>query len=156
VDQVPDRIERELLIAVPRERVWAALTEPERLSAWFGTSAEVDLRPGGAMIFVWDAAATTDGAQHANPAMVEVVDRPNRLVFRWRPFAGYEGLPLTVGPFTRVEFILEEHPRGTRLRLIESGFANLPPDVRRRQHASNTRGWDRELGDLDAYLSPPT
>ena len=28
------------------ERVWAALTQPRGLAAWFGTAATVDLRPG--------------------------------------------------------------------------------------------------------------
>jgi uncharacterized protein YndB with AHSA1/START domain len=151
VEQVPDRIERELFVPVPRERVWAALTEPERLSAWFGSSADVDLRRGGALSFTWDAA---DG-RHTNHAMVEVVDRPHRFVFRWRPFAGYESLPLTEGPATRVEFILDEQPPGTRLRVIESGFASLPPEVRRIQRERNTEGWDRELGELVIYLAPP-
>ena len=50
----PDAIERELILPVPRERVWAALTEPLSLSAWFGTQATVDLRPGGAVTFIWD------------------------------------------------------------------------------------------------------
>jgi len=152
VEQVPDRIERELVIAIPRERVWAALTEAQHLSAWFGTSAEVDLRPGGALTFVWAAS----GGAHTNHALVEVVDRPHRFVFRWRPFAGYETLPLTEGPATRVEFILEEHLQGTRLLVVESGFASLPPALRRIQHERNTQGWDRELGELSAYLASET
>jgi len=152
VDTIPDRIERELVVAVARDRVWAALTEPARLSAWFGTAAEVDLRPGGAVTFTWDESAA-GGRRHTNSAMVEVVDRPNRFVFRWRPFGGYETLPLTAGPFTRVEFLLDDHPEGTRVRVIESGFASLPPDVRRVQHQANSRGWDRELGDLGVYLA---
>jgi uncharacterized protein YndB with AHSA1/START domain len=149
--QVPDRIERELVIAVPRERVWAALTTPEQLSAWFGTAAEVDLRPGGALTFTWASSEPS----HTNRALVELVDRPHRFVFRWRPFAGYEALPLTEGPSTRVEFILDDHPAGTRLRVIESGFASLPPELRRVQHESNTEGWARELGELAAYLTAP-
>ncbi len=153
MDTIPDRIERELVVARPRERVWAALTEAAQLSAWFGTAAEVDLRPGGALTFTWDTGAAADGGPHSNHGMVEVVDRPRRFVFRWRPFAGYETLPLTEGPVTRVEFILEEHPQGTRLRVIESGFASLPPGLRRVQHERNTLGWARELGDLGTYLA---
>ncbi|HET7855375.1 MAG TPA: SRPBCC domain-containing protein [Gaiellaceae bacterium] len=41
-----DRIERQMTFEVPREDVWAAITEPELLSRWFGTSAELDLRRG--------------------------------------------------------------------------------------------------------------
>jgi uncharacterized protein YndB with AHSA1/START domain len=40
----------------PRDEVWAAVTEPERFAAWFGTppyttpaeTVEIDLQPGGA------------------------------------------------------------------------------------------------------------
>jgi uncharacterized protein YndB with AHSA1/START domain len=41
----------------PRELVWKALTEPERLKRWWGPkgftvkSAEVDLRPGGSFLY---------------------------------------------------------------------------------------------------------
>lgn len=41
----------------PRELVWKALTEPERLKQWWGPkgftvkSAEVDLRPGGSFLY---------------------------------------------------------------------------------------------------------
>ena len=31
-----DRIEREITIAAPIERVWAVITEPEHVGKWFG------------------------------------------------------------------------------------------------------------------------
>ena len=52
---------------------------------------------------------------------------------------------------TRVEFTLEPHPDGTRLRVVESGFASLPPELRVRE--SHVEGWQRELGELAHYLS---
>jgi uncharacterized protein YndB with AHSA1/START domain len=146
----PDRIERELILPAARERVWAALTQAEGLSAWFGTAASIDLRPGGAVTFVWDERG---GVRHTNPGLVEIVEAPHRFAFRWRPFEGYEHLPLTEGPTTRVEFTLEPHPAGTRLRLVESGFASLPGDLRGPVREGNVRGWQRELGELVAYLA---
>jgi uncharacterized protein YndB with AHSA1/START domain len=48
---VPDQIERETVINAPVERVWELITEAEHLGRWFGDAgAEIDLRPGGAMI----------------------------------------------------------------------------------------------------------
>jgi uncharacterized protein YndB with AHSA1/START domain len=44
---IADTIERQMTFELPREVVWAAITEPEQLSRWFGTQAELDLRPGG-------------------------------------------------------------------------------------------------------------
>ena len=46
-------------------------------------------------------------------------------------------------------------PEGTRLRLVESGFASLPPELRGGSHERNTRGWQRELGELAQYLAAP-
>jgi hypothetical protein len=48
-----DRIEREIFINASQERVWAVLTEAEHLAGWFGDCAEVDLRPGGKLVFGW-------------------------------------------------------------------------------------------------------
>jgi uncharacterized protein YndB with AHSA1/START domain len=147
---VPDSIERELVLPVPLARVWAALTEPDGLSAWFGTRATVDLRPGGSLAFIWDE----DGRErHRWRGEVEAVEPPYRFVFRWQPFVGYEAVSLSESPTTRVEFTLAEHPEGTRLRVVESGFASLPPDLRRATFEGNTRGWRAELGELAAYIA---
>ena len=39
-------IERQVTLPVARQEVWEALTEPDRLRAWFGARVEWDLRPG--------------------------------------------------------------------------------------------------------------
>jgi uncharacterized protein YndB with AHSA1/START domain len=140
--EIPDSIERELILPVPPERVWTALTRPDQLSAWFGTQATIDLRPGGEVIFTWDGST---GPRGTNRGVIEVVEPPNRFAFRWQLS------PDTV-QMTRVEFMLQPHPEGTRLRLVESGFASLPPELRGGCHESNTRGWQRELGELAQFL----
>ena len=51
---IPDRIERETVINAPVERVWELITEAEHLGRWFGDAgAEIDLRPGGALVLRW-------------------------------------------------------------------------------------------------------
>jgi len=45
------------------------------------------------------------------------------------------------------------HVEGTRLFVVESGFASLPPELR--THESHVEGWQRELGDLAQYLAAP-
>ena len=141
--EVPDSIEREVILPVPPARVWAALTRPDHLSAWFGTQATIDLRPGGEISFTWDGSTRPRGT---NRGVIEVVEPPNRFAFRWQSSA--ENVPMT-----RVEFRLEPHPEGTRLRLVESGFASLPPDLRGDSHASHRDGWQRELGELAQHLA---
>ena len=55
-------------------------------------------------------------------------------------------------PGTYVEFTLEPTGAGTRLRVVETGFAQLPEDAYRAAYDSNTKGWASELGELADYL----
>jgi hypothetical protein len=41
---------------------------------------------------------------------------------------------------------------GTRLTVVETGFAQLPEDAYRKAYDGNTRGWASELGELAGYL----
>lgn len=135
---VPDEVRRHVDIRAPRERVWAALTRPEELVRWFPTErAEIDLRPGGGARFEWE--------DSGDEAVVDVVEPPGRLVFRWRP----KGLDR---PYTTVSFTLEETTEGTRLTLVESGFASLPDQIAQQSQEGNDAGWADELAELRAYL----
>jgi uncharacterized protein YndB with AHSA1/START domain len=131
----PDRIERTMTLDVPRDEVWAAITEPDRISKWFGQRTELDLRPGGQGSFGWESTTVN--------VVVEEVDPPRKFSYRWEP-----GMVPIPGTTTLVEFTLEETEGGTVLHLVESGFAALPPKSRE----DNDKGWDEELGELREYL----
>jgi uncharacterized protein YndB with AHSA1/START domain len=137
---VPDSIEREVILPVPPARVWAALTRADQLGAWFGTRAEVDLRPGGEVAFTWDAAA----GPRTSRGVIETIEPTRRFAFRWQANPGE-------APMTLVDFTLEPHVEGTRLRVVESGFASIPPQLR--THEGHVEGWNRELADLAEYLA---
>jgi uncharacterized protein YndB with AHSA1/START domain len=131
-----DRIERTMTFHAPPEQVWAALTEPDQLSKWFGDDAEVELRPGGEAVFRWGEIEIR--------AVVDVVEPPTRFAYRWEPSHAPDG-----GPTTLVEFTLEEIAGGTRLRLVESGFDALGEESLR----ENEYGWDDELAQLREHLA---
>ena len=138
----PDRIERTVELAAPPDRVWAALTTAEGLSAWFGNEATIDLRPGGAAQMSWATEGFTARMR------VERVEAPTVFGFTWVIF----GLPDDDPRRTYVEFTLEPVGTGTRLTVVESGFAQLPEDAYRKAYDGNTDGWAKELGELAAYL----
>ena len=141
--EVPDSIEREVILPVPPARVWAALTQADQLGAWFGTQASIDLRPGGEVVFTWDGST---GPRGGSRGVIETLEPPRRFAFRWQAAEGEAAM-------TRVEFRLEPHAEGTRLFVVESGFASLPPELRTRE--SHVEGWQRELEELAQYLATP-
>jgi uncharacterized protein YndB with AHSA1/START domain len=138
----PDRIERVVEIAHPPAKVWAALTTAEGLAAWFGNEATIDLRPGGSARMTWT------GGQTAN-MRVERVEEPMVFAFTWPIY----GLPADDPRRTYVEFTLEPSEAGTRLTVVETGFAQLPEDAYRTAYDGNTKGWASELGELVDYLN---
>ena len=110
----PDRIEREIVIAAPIERVWDVVTKPEHVGVWFGQGqpAEIDLRPGGTMVL-------DHGVHGVFPTRIVTVDEPHRFSYRWA--SGFPGQPATEDNSTLVEFTLAADGDKTRLVVVETG-----------------------------------
>ncbi len=96
-------IRREIVLPAPREDVWDALTDPDRLAEWFANDVDFDLRPGGGASFRW-----SNGEERS--ATVTEVDPERRLAFEWDD----EG---------EVEFTLDDDVDGTRLTVVETAPA---------------------------------
>ena len=144
---VPDQIERETVIDAPVERVWELITEAEHLGRWFGDAgAEIDLRPGGAMVLRWTEHGTSRGR-------VVAVEPHTRFSYRWAPFKDPSGDEPGEGNSTLVEFTLQPDGDATRLRVVESGFATLATSEAQRaeNHKGNSAGWRQELDELREY-----
>ncbi len=137
----PDRIERTVYLGHPPAEVWAALTTAEGLGTWFGNDAAIDLRPGGLARMSWAGGPAVQ-------MRVERVEEPSVFGFTWQIF----GLPQDDPRRTYVEFTLEPAGEGTRLTVVESGFAQLPEDVCRKASDGNAEGWAKELDELSGYL----
>ena len=143
-----DKIERELTIAAPIQRVWAVLTEPQHIAQWFGRGepAPVNLRAGGILHL--------DHGEHGEfPCRIEKVDPPHYLAYRWA--SAYPGEEATDTNSTLVEFTLVPDGDGTRLRLVESGFAALAIPPEREPTAgyeSHSAGWTDVLAGLRRYV----
>ena len=91
-------VNREVVLPVPRERAWELVTEPEEMETWLAD--DVDFEPEeGAPLRIDDR----DG-------VVEHVEAEERIVFSWGESV--------------VEWILEDHPGGTRFVVTEHRFAD--------------------------------
>ena len=139
---IPDRIERTIDLAQPPQRVWEALTSAEGLGGWFGDHATVDLRPGGTASVEWD------DEEYKATLTISVVEPPTRFAWTW----AIQGLLATDPRRTYVEFTLVPTGGGTRLTVVESGFAQRPDELLDTAYRGNTEGWRKELAELADYL----
>jgi uncharacterized protein YndB with AHSA1/START domain len=135
-----DRIEQQIVIGAPLDRVWALVSEP----GWWVPStvvAPVSHTPGHVVV---------RDTEKWGRYLVEVVrvDPKTYAAFRW---ASHEpSAELRPGTTTLVEFRVEPVDDAVRVTVVESGFAtvDLPGDVREQAWKSNTGGWQEEMADL--------
>jgi uncharacterized protein YndB with AHSA1/START domain len=133
-------IERDILIEAPAEVVWRTITEPSQLTQWFADQVDLVIEPG--------AHGYLGFGDQGGPVVVEVVDPPRRLSFRWNFPAGEEPGP---GNSQLVEFTLTPEGDGwTRLRVTESGHElRAWPQAEKQRYADEHReGWGDFLDQL--------
>ena len=127
------RFERRLAHAP--ERVWAAITEPGQIEAWWGR-ASVDLTPGGTMLIEW---LNTDEAGNSvtMPATITELDPPRLLEIEGEPHG-------------TLRFELEPDGDGTLLRFTTR--SQIPDEFR----AKVLAGWHFHLDALEDFLADGT
>jgi uncharacterized protein YndB with AHSA1/START domain len=134
-------ITRTVHIQASRAAVWAALTEPELISEWFGDTTSISLEVGGRGVFGWD-----EYGDHQ--FVVEEIDEPNAIAYRWAREPATEP---TVGKSTLARFTLTERAGGTELTVVETGWEELDGDIDAAMKG-NQAGWLEELDELVAFL----
>jgi uncharacterized protein YndB with AHSA1/START domain len=144
-----DRIEKQIELKAPVARVWRALTDHREFGAWFRVALEGPFIPGQQV----RGRITWPGAEHL--VMTVTVQRmePERLFcFTWHPYAIDPNVDYSAEPATLVEFTLQEIPGGTRLTVVESGFAALPAHRRDEAFRMNDQGWSIQLQNIATFL----
>ena len=147
----PAATDRQILITrifdAPRERVFAAWTDPDQVAAWYGPehfdtpreSVRIDLRVGGR--YELTMVQRGSGAEH--PLRYEIVElvEPELIVLRCGPMPEI-GLP--EGTVTRVEF--HDHGEKTRMTLSDGPYPTAGGD-------GAEAGWNGALDKLGALLA---
>ncbi len=138
-------IEREILIAAAPEKVWPLVAEP-------GFWATDDETVHGTLAEEGRTLVVTHSEHGDFPIRVEKVDPPNYLAYRW--VSAFPGEELREDNSTLVEFTLTPEGDGTRLRVVESGFTELPTSDANRRNVveDHTAGWERCLPALAARV----
>jgi uncharacterized protein YndB with AHSA1/START domain len=144
VSNTGTRIVKEITINAPAPKIFAALTEPEQLKAWWGQDdlyhvehMEADVRPGGR----WRSTGRgTDGVPFGVEGVYRVVEPPHLLEYTWN----YDWGKSTTETIVRFELI--DEGAATIVRLTHSGFTDHEA---REDHDG---GWTRVLGWLAKFV----
>jgi uncharacterized protein YndB with AHSA1/START domain len=134
----------------PREAVWDAWTDPERVAAWWGPEGftvpdcEVDARPGGAFSIAMQA---PDGTVYPDKGMFHEVVEPERLVFTSRAFEDEDG---TYQLEVKNTVTLEADGGRTHLTL-EAEVISATPAVKEALSGMEM-GWSQSFEKFERYL----
>lgn len=147
----------------PRELVWRAWTEGERLARWFGPkgyemfSVNMELAPGGAFHY---GMHSPDGTDSWGKWVFEEIEPPERLVFvssasdadgRVLSHPGLSDFPVEV----LGELRLDEEGERTRMTLRSHpiGASEAGHALFKNSHPMMQGGWKGTFEQLDAYLA---
>lgn len=147
---VLDRIERKILLNASRKKVWDALTDAEQFGQWFGIALKGKVFVEGETV---EAPITYPGYEHVIwKARIERILPQTLFSFRWHPFAVDDTIDYDKENPTLVEFTIEDHAPGILLRVVESGFNEIPDARRQKAFKMNSRGWDEQMGNIENFL----
>lgn len=160
MNHTPDRIEKQVVLHVPRERLWRAISEAKRFGSWFGVELDGEFTAGTRL--TGRIAPTTvdpEVARLQQPYVglpfefhIERMEPMSLFSFRWHPSAADRNVDYSAEPMTLVEFRLEEVAQGTLLTISESGFSRIPLERRAKAFTSNDGGWTHQLQLIEKYL----
>jgi uncharacterized protein YndB with AHSA1/START domain len=133
------------VIKAPRDRVYAAWTDPEQLRQWFGPEnvrtrkLVAETRVGGK--FRWDL-TSPEGEEMTVEGEYRDLQPGKKIVFTWQ----WQDDEAWQHHNSIVTLELSDAPGGTELRLLHQ---DLPSEESRDRH---TEGWNSLLNELKKFL----
>jgi uncharacterized protein YndB with AHSA1/START domain len=160
MDDIPDRLEKRMVLRAPRERVWRAISEARQFGTWFGVELDGEFSAGTRLTGrIAPTKVDLEVAKLQQPYVgfaiefhIERIEPMSLFSFRWHPYAIELDTDYAAEPTTLVEFRLEEVAQGTLLTISESGFSRIPLERRARAFTSNEGGWTHQLKLIGKYL----
>jgi|SRR5579862_8602976 len=156
-----DRIEKQILLRAPLERVWRALANSAEFGHWFGVKFDGPFVAGqpiqgvlvGTAVNAEVAQAQTKHAGMAFHLTIEKMEPERLFSFRWHPYAVEPGVDYSSEPATLVEFRLQETADGVLLTVVESGFDGIPLARRAKAFSANEGGWAIMIKVFEEHLA---
>lgn len=128
-------VERSIWIQVPREQVWQAITNPEKLVQWF-----VPTLPGAVMKSDDQNKFTVFlGEMGVDILILDMVDPLRQVSMRCLP-----------DKLIAATFTLADENGGTQVTIRMEGFEGLPEDARQDRLSLSAAAWEKTLKNLKA------
>jgi uncharacterized protein YndB with AHSA1/START domain len=151
INNSTDRIEREIVLKAARSRVWRALSHAEEFGGWFGVALKGKTFAAGQAV---QGQITYPGYEHLGwNVVIDRVEPEGLLSFRWHPYAVDAAVDYSQEPTTLVVFELIAVEEGTLLRVVESGFDNIPAARRQEAFSMNSGGWDAQMKNIEKHVA---
>jgi uncharacterized protein YndB with AHSA1/START domain len=143
-DEELDAILIQVTVPLPIPMIYAAFTEPEKLTGWLCDGAEVEPKVGGRFRLRWNEPAFDSGGTVLQ--MQNDVD----IGFSWTGPPPFEGLMNGPPPKTHVYVRLAESPEGIDITLEHSGWVS--GEAWEAARSWHFHFWDERLHGLKDYL----
>jgi uncharacterized protein YndB with AHSA1/START domain len=144
-----ERIEKRIELKAPVSRVWRALTDYREFGKWFCVKLDGPFVAG----HISRGQITYPGYEHIKwQAIVQKMEPERLFSFTWH-HSFDPNADIYKEPTTLVEFRLEKIEAGTQLTLTESGFENLPENLRLEAFRRNDRGWSEQMKNIENHVA---
>jgi uncharacterized protein YndB with AHSA1/START domain len=144
-----DRIEKRIELKAPVSRVWRALTDYREFGEWFRVKLDGPFVAGQ----ISRGQITYPGYEHIKwQAIVQKMEPERVFSFTWH-HSFDPNADILKEPTTQVEFRLEKIAAGTLLTVTESGFENLPDNLRLEAFRRNDGGWTEQMKNIENHVA---
>jgi uncharacterized protein YndB with AHSA1/START domain len=156
-----DRIEKQILLHAPLERVWHAVSDAAQFGHWFGVAFDGPFTAGSRVTgriapTSMDPEVARLQQPHAGKPFefwVERIEPMRRIAFRWHPFAVATDTDYSAEATTLIVFELLAVGPDTQLTISESGFDRIPLARRADAFQANDAGWSHQVKLMEKYLA---
>jgi uncharacterized protein YndB with AHSA1/START domain len=143
-------VTKEVEVEAPIDRVWPFVGTADGLGRWFEADVVLEDSPGGR----YEERGAHGGTPYVIAGTVVKIEPPRALVVSCR----IETTPESMWPvYTTMSFTLHSTANGTVVRMVHSGFENLPEEYREGYLKGFNAGWsatfDRFPSVIEAELA---
>lgn len=130
-------VQKTKTINANKEKVWDALTDPDKIKEYFmNTKVKTDWKVGSRIVFQGEY----EGKNYMDKGTIIRNEKPKMLQYDY--WSSFSGLPDTPDNYSVVTYTLEDKNGSTKVTATQEGFAN--PEAQKHADVS----WEKVLSKL--------